>query len=196
MALPYSVKKNNYYLNPKNSAVYTPPEISEYIYDVLHTHVNPKVILDPAIGKGALTRPWKRTSTIIGVDIDKNSKRYCDKFIHGKFEQIENWFHAIPDLVICNPPFNKANGRKLYPEVFLRHIVELFGNSIPTVLFVPMGFRLNQTFRSARWNWLKDNLEISSIISLPCDCFNNVKFHSEILIFNINELKPHYLACA
>lgn len=193
----YSIKRNNYKLKPKNSTVYTPSEVSQYLYDIISRHIKPKVVFDPSIGRGSLTKPWESNSTkIIGSDIDRNSKNHCDKFIQGKFEDIEIWPYKMPDLILCNPPFNGAKGRKLYPEVFLRHIVNLFGNEVPTVLFAPMGFRLNQTSKSPRWNWLKDNLEISSIISLPVNCFGKVKFHSEILIFNVPQLKPHYLVCA
>lgn len=197
MALPYTLKNNNYYINPKNSTVYTPPSISKYLYDTINTHVSTRVILDPCIGGGSLTQPWRHGSTkIIGVDVDRNSETHCDIFIHSKFEDIKEWIYDIPDLIVCNPPFNGAKNGKLYSEVFLRHIVELFGNRIPVVLFVSMGFRLNQTFHSSRWNWLKNNMDISSIIALPYDCFDNVKFHSEILVFNIDGLKPHYQACA
>lgn len=197
MALPYTVKKNDYHKNKKNSTIYTPRDISEYLYEILHTHVNPKVILDPSIGKGSLIKPWrKKKCTIIGVDIDKKSKRYCDKFIHSKFEDVESWIYKMPDLILCNPPFNGAKGRKLYSEVFLRQIVELFSNRVPVVLFAPMGFRLNLTVKSSRWNWLKNTIGIDSIISLPKNCFDKVIFHTEILIFNVPELKPHYFLCA
>lgn len=197
MSLPYTVKNNNYHVNKKNSTIYTPNAVSEYLYEILHTHINPKVILDPSIGEGSLIRPWRnKKRTIIGVDTDKHSKKYCDKFIHSKFEDVESWRYKTPDLILCNPPFNGAKGRKLYSEVFLRQIVELFNSQVPVVLFAPMGFRLNLTVKSARWNWLKDTIDIASIISLPKNCFNEVIFHTEILIFNIPELKPHYFLCA
>ncbi len=197
MSQPYNIQRNNYYIKRKDSTIYTPLEVSQYIYDILSSHIEPITILDPAIGQGSLVKPWMGGfQNVIGVDIDKNSKACCDQFILGKFEEIEGWNYEIPDLILCNPPFNGAKGRKLYPEIFLRHIVKLFGKNIPIVLFVPMGFRLNQTMSSSRWNWLKENMEISSIISLPVNCFGKVKFHSEILIFNIPQLKPHYLVCA
>lgn len=194
MALPYNIKHNNHFKHKKNSTIYTPRSVSEYIYSLLHTHIRPKVIIDPAIGRGSLVRPWRcKRCKIIGIDIDKQSKRYCDKFIHSKFEDIAEWSYEMPSLVLCNPPFNGAKGRKLYSEVFLRHIVTLFTNRVPIVLFAPMGFRLNQTIKSIRWNWLKNTLDIASIISLPSNCFDRVKFHTEILIFNVPNLKPHYL---
>ena len=197
MSLPYSVKNNNYHKNQKNSTIYTPNSVSKYLYEILHTHINPKVILDPSIGQGSLIKPWRnKKCTIIGIDIDKRSKNYCDKFIHSKFEDVESWPHKIPDLILCNPPFNGAAGRKLYSEVFLRQIVGLFGNKVPVVLFAPMGFRLNLTVNSSRWNWLINTIDISSIISLPKNCFNEVIFHTEILVFNVPKLKPHYFLCA
>ena len=95
-------------------------------------------------------------------------------------------------MVLCNPPFNGCKGRQLYPEVFLRHILKLFA-SVPTVLFTPMGFRLNQRKKSERWKWCRDSvMQITSIVSLPLDIFSGVEFHAEILIFNRPDLKPHY----
>lgn len=192
MTIPYTVKSNNYHENKKNSTIYTPERVSLYLFNLLRRYVRPKVILDPAIGKGALTNPWmNKNRKIIGVDVNHRSKHHCDIFIRGKFEEIAEWKHQTPGLVICNPPFNGAEGKKLYPEVFLRHIVGLFGNQVPTVMIVPMGMRLNVRVESKRWVWMKDTLEISSIISLPIDCFG-LKFHTEILAFNIPQLKPHY----
>ena len=98
-----------------------------------------------------------------------------------------------PDLVLCNPPFNGAAGKQLYPEVFLRHAFRLFGETVPIVLFTPMGFRLNQRRRSARWRWLRDTrANLTSIVSLPLDIFPGVEFHAEILIFNVKGIRPHY----
>jgi type I restriction enzyme M protein len=34
--------------------------------------------------------------------------------------------------------------------------------------------------------------EITSIVSLPKDVFENILFHSEVLIFNMPQLKGHY----
>ena len=96
MALPYTIKKNNYFKNKKNSTIYTPPAVSSYLYEVLHPHINPKIILDPSIGQGSLIKPWQdKKRKIIGVDIDKRSKKCCDKFIHGAFEDIVKWFNIV-----------------------------------------------------------------------------------------------------
>ena len=81
----------------------------------------------------------------------------------------------------------------MYPEVFLRHIFDLWGPQTPTVMFAPMGMRLNQRRKSTRWRWLRDcGAEITSIISLPLDVFPDVEFHAEILIFNVSGIQPHY----
>ena len=56
-----------------------------------------------------------------------------------------------------------------------------------------MGFRLNCSKKSKRRKKLiNDYPPISSIISLPLDIFEGVKFHTEILCFNCPWLKPHY----
>ena len=57
-----------------------------------------------------------------------------------------------------------------------------------------MGFRLNCGKTSKRRKKLmNDYPDITSIISLPVDVFEGVKFHTEILCFNIPQLKPHYV---
>ncbi|MHB9070248.1 MAG: N-6 DNA methylase [Sedimentisphaerales bacterium] len=190
--IPYNVKNNNYSKNKKNSTIYTPEKASLYLYNLLKSRIDPKIVLDPAIGKGSLTNPWKRKyRKIIGVDINISGKNHCDTFLHCKFEEIKEWKYETPGLVICNPPFNGAQGKKLYPEVFLRQIVRLFGNQIPVVMIVPMGMRLNVRVESKRWMWMRDTLEISSIISLPINCFG-LEFHTEILVFNVPDMKAHY----
>lgn len=193
MTSPLSTTRNPYWKDPKNSTIYTPDYVCRFLYSIIHPVIEPKVILDPAIGRGALIECWRNTCLIVGVDIDRKSERYADEFTCSRFEDIQAWSLSYPDMVICNPPFNGADGRKLYPEVFLRQIIRLFGATVPIVLFAPMGFRLNQRKKSKRWQWVRDNgPEITSIVSLPLDVFDNVKFHSEILMFNIPTVKPHY----
>jgi hypothetical protein len=193
MASPLNVTRNDYRKNPKGSTVHTPDYVCQFLYDIIAPVLKPKVILDPAIGKGALTNPWRKQCHVIGVDIECNSRRYADEFVCGKFEDLQRWDRRRPDLVLCNPPFNGARKRKLYSEVFLRKITELFGINIPVVLFAPMGLRLNQKKTSSRWKWARDHgPRITSIVSLPLDVFPDVKFHSEILLFNVPRIQPHY----
>jgi hypothetical protein len=77
--------------------------------------------------------------------------------------------------------------------VFLDQILNVCGKT-QIALCVPMGFRLNQRWTSKRWRKLSQDprLEISSILSLPLDCYDGVQFHSEVLFFNSPHLKPHY----
>ena len=56
-----------------------------------------------------------------------------------------------------------------------------------------MGFRLNQRYTSTRWKKMRDIYpEITTIISLPLDTFDDTLYHSEIVCFNTNLFKPHY----
>jgi len=190
---PISVRRNNYHdKDASRWNVSTPPSVAGFIHRLINNRRFRRV-LDPAIGKGALVKPWRsRDRTIMGVDINVYGKRVSKPFVQGRFEDIERWDHLQPDLILCNPPFNSDGQRLMYPEVFLRKIVELFGRRIPTVLFVPMGFRLNQRQDSDRWHWLRETVEISSILTLPLDIFTDVEFHNEVLFFNFPRLKPHY----
>ena len=176
MSSPLSVKKNNYIKNPKKQDIETPKEICDFIARLFP---NVKSVFDPCVGKGNLLEPFKNRAKIRGVDIKQG------------IDFLEMTNSIMEELVVCNPPFNLGVGRKLGSELFLEHIVKLGGKKI--VLFVPMGFRLNQRKISKRWKWLRDKMPpITSIISLPLDIFKKVQFHSEILIFNCPELKPHY----
>lgn len=192
MPSPLTVKRNDYHARPKRSDVYTPPGVARFLFDVLGGCNRWDTILDPAIGTGQLTDPWYDDACrIIGIDI-VDRKPACQRFIHGRFEDQEN-IRLLPDLVLCNPPFNGAAGKQLYPEVFLRHAFKLFGIKQPIVLFAPMGARLNQRRKSTRWRWLRDcGAELSSIVALPLDTFPGVEFHTEILIFNVKGIRPHY----
>lgn len=174
----------------KNHCIYTNDIIAKNVYKIIkesgieHTH-----ILEPSIGEGFLTKLFK-DSFIYGIDIDNKGKDYCDMFYNEDFEYFNKQLKV--NLVLSNPPFNGHKSRKLYPEVFLRKIVELYGKDIPIVMIVPHGVRLNVRYSSERWKWLRDNLEITSILSLPVDAFEGVLFHTEILFFNIKNIKPHY----
>ncbi len=209
---PLSVTHNDYRKNKKNSTVFTPVGVAQFLFDILQVPVqrslcgmaaiglpepNPMkrvTVFDPAIGSGRLTDPWFQAGHhVIGCDIDIQTSR-LDLGIMGRFEDCtfpSNWPKA--DIVLCNSPFNGAPGKQLYPEVFLRQIFNLLGPEIPVALFVPMGFLLNQRRKSKRWRWLRDIYpQITSIISLPLDIFEGVEFHNEILIFNVDGIQPHY----
>ena len=200
----YQVNRNNFYKNEKNATVYTPYHLSNFIYHTINDKI-PKnsFILDPCVGKGSLLNPWlKNDYNVIGIDIEDQGFQYTKQMNYLLLKKGEI---DTPNLVIMNPPFNvdiktkhyiKENysGRPLLPEVWLSKSIELFGKDIPMIMFTPYGFRLNQTLTSKRWQKFAqgDYPEISSIISLPKNVFENILFHSEILIFNIDGLKGHY----
>jgi predicted RNA methylase len=194
MASPLTVVRNDYHSNPKPSTVRTPIGVAQFLFDILNRDKYHN-IFDPAIGNGRLTDPWAKAGCrIAGCDIKPQLKQDQYNVVYrGRFEDATVGMFHIPDLVLCNPPFNGAEGKQLYPEVFLKHIFDLWGQRIPTVMFMPMGFRLNQRCKSKRWRWLRDSkAKIKSIVSLPLDVFPGVEFHAEILIFNATRIRPHY----
>jgi hypothetical protein len=178
----YGFRGGDYAADAKPSTIYTPPEISRFLYDLISQHYKVATILDPCAGNGALTRPWK-AARVISFEITR-----------GK-DFLAYQGHAHCDLVLCNPPFNgeSVDSRQFMPGVFLAKIIAVTTPHTPIVLFAPMGLRLNQHRSSRRWRWLRDaGPELTSIVSLPIDAFVGVEFHSEILLFNMPKLKPHY----
>jgi len=156
----------------------TPIWLCDFIYRLIGEDF--KIILDPCSGDNRLTNNFKN-SKIINYEI-KNGTDFL------KEEAKINC-----DLVIMNPPFNAGTGRKLSVEVFMDKILELVEKDTPIILLTPMGFRLNQRKTSKRWMKVKNYYpEITTIISLPLDAFDNTLYHSEILCFNTPFLKPHY----
>ena len=176
MGAPYSRKENK---GKKRLDIPTPIWVCEQLAELWLKHHNaPKAILDPSEGDGRLTRffpPHEKVAYEIKNGTD---------FLSAPAHQV--------DLAICNPPFNLGIGRKLGSEQFLEKIIEVAGADTPIILFVPMGFRLNQRKHSKRIVRLRDEFPpITTIITLPLDVFDGVEFHNEILIFNAPELPPH-----
>jgi type I restriction enzyme M protein len=175
----YNITVNNVHEKPKPSDIETPIWVSRFIHDLVVKHMGePNVILDPCAGNGRLTRFYKN-SQVIEYEIKRGSDFLMEEAV------------IDCDLVLCNPPFNLGVGRELGSFRFLKHIFEICGYDVPVFLITPMGFRLNQRKKSERWKRLIQH-EISSIISLPLDCFKDTLFHCEILVFNMPQLKPHY----
>ena len=217
--MTFSVGKNNFYEKPKSGEIETPSVLAEYLFELLSPHIPCRIfheecIFDPAAGRGNLLEPWQRRGYWCrGVEIRnvdelglRNDPVYFGKdklLIYPSTNYFTNWkgVELRPRLVICNPPFNLTDdnrdhvkGRPLMPELFLDKIIADFGKDVPIALFVPIGFRLNLTEKSARWQKLVDGTypPISSVISLPKDVFPGVVFHAEILIFNVPNLRVHY----
>jgi type I restriction-modification system DNA methylase subunit len=54
----YNLQKNNYHQKPKSSTIYTPKEVSEFIFELLKDKIpNNKTIFDPCCGQGSLLTP-------------------------------------------------------------------------------------------------------------------------------------------
>lgn len=200
----YRVDRNNFYQNQKNATIHTPPTVSRFIFNIVSSRIEKsRPVLDPCVGAGSLLQPFNQAGyDTIGVDIHNQG---YPKTIVKNYLEIKKGELAEPSLVIMNPPFNvdektksyvaiHYGGRPLLPEVWLQKAIELFGKHIPIVLFTPYGLRLNQMVGSSRWQKFLtgEYPEISSIISLPKDVFKGILFHSEVLLFNINNVKGHY----
>jgi len=198
----YNLNKNNYHQKPKPSTIYTPPAVSQFIYELLKDKITKRgIILDPCCGMNSLLNPWnakysqrakENNYQTYGIDINAYTpSNYTTNFLLMSPSQIQKGF--TPTLILCNPPFNGYKNR-LGSEVWLDKIIELFGKEVPIVLFTPIGFRLNLTLGSPRHKKLSEGTypPITSQITLPKNIFEGVKFHSEILIFNIPGLENHY----
>ena len=204
----YRVDRNNFYQNEKKPNIYTPSKTSDYLFSILEGKVDKNgLIFDPCVGGGSLLMPFMRAGyRVLGVDIEDQGFEGTEvkNYLTMRKGEIED-----PSLVIMNPPFNihrdlnrevsqyirmSYGGRPLLPEVWLMKALDLFPKDTPIVMFTPYGFRLNQTFKSKRWKrFMKGNYpEITSIVSLPKDHFEDILFHSEVLIFNLPDLKGHY----
>lgn len=200
MIFQHNLKKSDHYKTSKESTIYTPAVVSEYLFDLLSPYFKKgDLILDPCSGMGSLLSPWKNYRTM-AIDSDENSRAdYKFDFLNLNKEADQ----PRPKLVLCNPPFNGYKINKIGSEIWLDKITELFGKNVPLVLFVPMGFRLNSTAVGRRRKKFLEGTypPITSIISLPRNIFlkktkDNEEmepshFHAEILIFNIPYLPPH-----
>lgn len=198
----YRTDLNNYYQKPKSSNIQTPKEVSQFIFELLKNEIPSNgLIFDPCSGQNSLLWPWwtHRGHPIWGNDNDPSllkteiSNSDLDFLTSEKYQWESYFSKQRPSLVLCNPPFNGL-APKLAPEVWLDKIIELFGKEVPIVLFAPVGFFGNLTLTSKRKMKFENGVypAISSIISLPMDVFEGVKFHSQILIFNIKGLQSHY----
>lgn len=202
----YRVDRNNFYKHEKKATIFTPDYVSQFLYDLISPHIKELdgKIIDPCVGRGSLLKPWKKNGyKVIGIDIENQG---FPRTIEKNYLEVQRGeIKEKISLVIMNPPFNidsktKAyiqshyGGRPLLPEVWFSKAVELFGTTIPIVMFTPYGFRLNQTEDSKRWMKFANGEypPITSIISLPKDVFKGILFHSEVLVFNIKMEQGHY----
>ena len=163
----------------KRSDTPTPLWLCDYLYELLSVKEYDK-ILDCCCGDRRLTNNFKN-SEIINYEI-KEGKDFLKE---------EDFIEC--DLVIMNPPFNIGYGRKLSVEIFMDKVLELVSFDTPIIMITPMGYRLNQRINSSRWRKMREEYpEITTIISLPLNTFEDTEYHCEIVCYNTNFLKPHY----
>ena len=164
----------------KRSDTPTDLRICDFLHKIITEKYNPHKILDPCAGDKRLTSLFN--CKVINYEIKEGT------------DFLKETSKIDCDFCIMNPPFNVGGkGRKLAVEVFMDKVLELVDNNIPILLITPMGFRLNQRINSTRWKKIRDEYPpISTIISLPLDIFEDTLFHSEIIGFNTDKLKPHY----
>lgn len=202
----YRVDRNNFYKHEKKATIFTPTHVSEFLYDLISPHIKKSsgIVVDPCVGEGSLLHPWKRNGYgVMGIDIEQQGFPHTK--VKNYLEVQKGEIKEQVSLVIMNPPFNidsktktyikeHYGGRPLLPEVWFSKAVELFGRDVPIVMFTPYGFRLNQTVESKRWMKFvnEEYPPITGIVSLPKDVFENILFHSEVLIFNIHMPNGHY----
>ena len=62
MASPLTVARNNYHKNPKASAIYTPPGVARFLFDILQGDMRSEsrrpVSSIRQLAAGSLTDPW------------------------------------------------------------------------------------------------------------------------------------------
>lgn len=176
----------------KNSTVYTPDSIVDFLHKEIIPFVKTDRVFDPAVGEGALINRLKNEgSYVIANDIyDVSDMVEVNELMNLDIEDLNERIEC--DLIIMNPPFNGHPSRKLYHDVFIDKCFELCGVDTPMIAIIPSGYRINQRMKSKRWRKIRDNYNITSIVTLPLDIFDGIQFHVEIIIFNIEGLKPHY----
>lgn len=176
---------------PAKSDIATPLGLVKFISDIVCSVIpkdKVKTILDPCAGLDNRLSHYFPDSNVISYE-----KKLDNDFFDAKKESCSD-----VDLVLVNPPFNNEvkHKRTFLPEEFLRKIIEVVPANTPIVMIVPSGFRQNVRKRSKRLLFLS-TIEISSIVSLPLDVFEDdgILFHTEILFIgsgHFSKLKPHY----
>lgn len=184
---------NNNSQNLKDQIVNTPPIISEKIYqDLKRKHIH--TVLDIGSAEGALSDPFRRKKSIkiIGNDITDQYSQHYDHFIHQDFllTTAVDYKDLNIDLILSNPPFQSSKEHnQLYPFLFLEHIFQLFGSSMPVVMIVPQWLlsSSNQRITALR------QMNITKTITLHGKIFktkeHNICVESSILYFNIKTSK-------
>ena len=196
----------------KPNDIETPPALAEALYRLVTSQYEIKSILEPCSGFGNLIQPFADNDFNDELIIyDYEIKENRDFFQENKKLSV--------DLVLANVPFNgyyktksinndnldlfdyekpKASARKGKPEEwlplkFLKHIFNLCGEEVKMFYFCSTGFLSNMDYKAQRRPYFEGIVKhITGRIILPRDCFPNVKFWSEIIIFNMPLLRSCY----
>jgi hypothetical protein len=178
----------------KPTRIFTTEPLAKRIAEITHHQFRPKKVLDICCGNFAMSEHFEAEK--IGYDIqDTDHKVEGVEFIKTNFLEMEEAIEGV-DLLVCNPPFNGHPNRKLYPEVFLNKMLELYPNT-PIILITPIGLTYNQRVTSKRWKSMKD-IQITSTLILPLDVFSTeeqkVEIHTNVLFINFDKaaLNPVY----
>src|SRR5688500_13807629 len=113
----------------------TPPAVAEYLYRLLK-HLKPNLILDPCAGLGNLLKPWNCRK--IGIEKDEERFRQLAASANPTYILSHSTFETTiiphtPDLILCNPPWNRHWKGKNYAEIFMRRILDHGWDKIPMV---------------------------------------------------------------
>lgn len=178
------------------------PEV--VVRSIINKHIprTSKLILDPAIGDGALVNAFcNKDVNITGVDIDNNKIEYnkargahfsinlvCDDFLYSELPK--DYF----DLIVCNPPFDAKNfhdyrGRKIPLEAaFLEKSISHCREGGRLIFILP-----SSVVQGSRLNWFRIELlkKVRLVYSYKLNnyCFKGVEGDFSVLIFDKNRKK-------
>ncbi|WP_028880794.1 H-NS histone family protein [Terasakiella pusilla] len=163
----------------KTNIVYTPLHLSRWLTDLVLSVHKPSYILDPCSGEGNLTKFFD------GVKVKEFEIQNGTNFFnqHKKLPKV--------DLVLMNPPYVSGDRTTFMPEKFLRHVLDIVPEGTPIVAVMPFNFRLNCRKNSQRLRFLNE-LNITSVITLPFNIFQDTLYSTEIICLNLPQLKSHY----
>ncbi len=176
----------------KPTRIFTPEHLSIRIKDIVTSSIEVNKVVDICCGEFDLSKPYQ--AEVVGYDLIEpaNDDHYFQQidFLDEGFNEVEQ----STDLIVCNPPFNGHPQRKLYPELFLKKILELYPDK-PLAFITPLSLLFNQRENSARWRTIKD-FNYSGQLVLPLDVFSTedtkVQIHTQVLFFNIPDIDPIY----
>lgn len=144
----YRVDRNNFYDEQKNSTIYTPAPVSEFLFKILSDKIDKKgLVVDPCVGAGSFLDPFRREGfSTIGIDIEDQG---FPQTIICNFLEMKKGKIGTPSLVIANPPFNidektkdivaRSLGRRpLLPEAWLSKIIQLWGGANSNCFICPL----------------------------------------------------------